>query len=169
MTRQISFNAWIRLNAAALKQKLSLHKPLDDDAFQDAYLSLATTAGTSEDGIGFETAFVKAYRELSSRNLRETFFIQHPDGLFFSLLASEEAEPMDDAPEEPSTEKIVTKIQRHIRATFPRRDVRILELRLLGFSCRDITATFGIGTTAINNTTNRIITQTRREFSAVAL
>ncbi len=165
----VSFNEWICKNASALKQKLSLYTTFDEDAFQDAYLTLATAAETEEDHAEYEVAFMKAYRKFSGKNLSETFSTWHPDELFFSLLPSEDAEPMEDAPEEPSTEKIVAKIQRHIRATFPRRDVRILELRLLGFSCRDITDTFGIGTTAINNTTNRIITQTRREFAAVAL
>lgn len=165
----VSLNEWVCKNASALKQKLSLYTAFDEDAFQDAYLTLATTAETEDDHAGYEVAFIKAYRKFSGKNLSETFSTWHPDELFFSLLPSEDAEPMEDAPEEPSTEKIVAKIQRHIRATFPRRDVRILELRLLGFSYRDITDTFGIGTTAINNTTNRIITQTRREFAAVAL
>lgn len=165
----ISFNEWICRNAAALKHKLSLYTALDEDAFQDAYLTLASVPEREEDHAGYEVAFMKVYRKFSGKHLSETFSTWHPDELFFSLLPSDDAEPMEDVPEEPTIEKIVAKIQRHIRATFPRRDVRILELRLLGFSCRDITDTFGIGTTAINNTTNRIITQTRREFAAVAL
>lgn len=165
----IDFNEWICKNASALKQKLSLYTTFDEDAFQDAYLTLATAEDAQQNKAGYEVAFMKAYRRSSGKNLSETYATCRPDELFFSLLPSEDAEPMEDAPEESSTEKIVAKIQRHIRATFPRRDVRILELRLLGFSCRDITDTFGIGTTAINNTTNRIITQTRREFAAVAL
>lgn len=169
MTRTTAFNVWICENAAKLRERLNLFNNIDEDAFQDAYLSLAATCDTPDSCAAFEKAFLTAYRKFSGKNHSETFSTWHPDELFFSLLPSEDAEPMEDAPEEPSTEKIVAKIQRHIRATFPRGDVRILELRLLGFSCRDITDTFGIGTTAINNTTNRIITQTRREFAAVAL
>ncbi len=165
----IPFNEWIGRNAMKLRQRLSLYSAIDDDAFQDAYLTLATDTEPEYNHDGYEAAFTKAYRKYSKKNLSETFSTWHPDELFFSLLPSEDAEPMEDEPEEPTTEKIVAKIQRHIRATFPRRDVRILELRLLGFSCRDITDAFGIGTTTINNTTNRIITQARREFAAVAL
>lgn len=156
------------VNAYGLRARLLLHGSIDEDAFQDTYLALATTCSNIDKGAAFERAFFTVYRKFVRKNLREAFSTWHPDELFFLLLPSEDEDPMEDAPEEPSTEKIVAKIQRHIRATFPRRDVRILELRLLGFSCRDITDTFGISTTAINNTTNRIITQTRREFAAVA-
>lgn len=164
-----TLNAWIAHSAHRLKEKLSLYGRLDEDAFQDAYLTLASAPETEEDSAGYEVAFMKAYRKFTGKHLSETFSTWHPDELFFSLLPSEDAEPMEDAAEEPTTEKIAAKIRQHIRATFPHQDVRILEFRLLGFSCRDITDTFGIGTTAINNTINRIITQTRREFAAVAL
>lgn len=168
-TASSSLNEWICKNAATLKNKLCLYRTLDEDAFQDAYLTLATTAETEDDHAGYEVAFMKAYRKLSGKNLSETFSTWHPDELFFALLPSETTEPMEDAPEEPSTEKIVAKIQRHIRATFPRRDVRIFELRLIGFSNRDIADVFGIGPAAIKNMTERIITQTRREFAVLTL
>ena len=165
----ISFNEWIINNAALLKHRLSLYTALDEDAFQDAYLTLATTEDEQQNEAGYEVAFMKAYRRFSGKNISETYSTCHPDELFFSLLPSDETEPMEEKQDEPTTDRIAAKMQRFIRATFPRRDVRILELRLLGFSCRDITDTFGIGTTAINNTTNRIITQTRLQFAAVAL
>lgn len=164
----VSFNEWISTNASSLRQELCLYTAFDEDAFQDAYLTLAA-AGKEDDKTGYKEAFIEAYRRFMMKNLSETFLTWHPGELFFSLLHTEEVEPMEDVPEDPPAEKIIARIQRHIRTTFPHRDVRILELRLLGFSCRDITDTFGIGSAAIKNTTNRIITQTRREFAAVAL
>lgn len=163
-----SFNEWISNNAVMLKHRLSLYTALDEDAFQDAYLTLATTEEAQQNEAGYEVAFMKAYRIFSGKNLSETYATCHPDDLFFSLLPSDEAEPMEEKPDEPPTDRIAVKMQRFIRATFPRRDVRILELRLLGFSCRDISDTLGIGTTAINNAMERITTQTRLQFAAVA-
>lgn len=133
------------------------------------HLTLATTEDAHHDTAGYETAFTKAYRKFSGKNLSEAYTTCHPDELFFSLLPSDEAEPMEDMPDESSTDRIAAKMQRFIRATFPRRDVRILELRLLGFSCRDIADSFGIGATAINSATDRIITQTRLKFAAASL
>ena len=69
----VSLNEWICKNASALKQKLSLYTAFDEDAFQDAYLTLATTAETEDDHAGYEVAFIKAYRKFSGKNLSETF------------------------------------------------------------------------------------------------
>lgn len=168
-TASPSLNEWICRNAATLKNKLCLYKTLDEDAFQDAYLALASAPETEEDHAGYEVAFMKAYRKFSGKHLSETFAAWHPDELFFSLLPSGDGEPMEDTPEEPRTDRIAAKIRQHIRATFPRRDVRIFELRLIGFSNRDVADAFGIGPAAIKNMTERIITQTRREFAVVTL
>lgn len=163
-------NTWIRDNAAKLKQRLNSYNNLDEDAFQDAYLTLVQEYPTPESGSTFENAFIRAYRRLSNKAHSETYKQSHPDDVFFSLLTSDdETEPMEDTDEPKDHTPLAKRVQKHIRAAFPRRDVMIFEMRMQGFSCRDITDTLGVGTTAINNATERIITLTRLQFAAVAL
>ena len=167
--RQTTVNAWISDNAAKLKQRLNIYNNLDEDAFQDAYLTLVQEYRTPETGSTLEDAFLKAYRRISNKSLGESFTTSHPDELFFTLLPSEETEPMEQAADPKDRAPLVKRIERHIRSAFPRRDVMAFEMRMKGYSCRDITDTLGLGTTAINNATERIITQTRLQFAAVAL
>lgn len=167
--RQTTVNAWISDNAAKLKQRLNIYNNFDEDAFQDAYLTLLQEYTTLESGNTLEIAFLKAYRRLSNRNIGEVFTLSHPDELFFTLLTSDETDPMEKPEETEDRAPLAKRVQRHIRASFPRKDVMAFEMKIKGFSCRDITDAIGIGTTAINNATERIITQTRLKFVAVVL
>lgn len=169
MTRTTAFNVWICENASALKQKLSLYTTFDEDAFQDAYLTLATAAETEEDHAEYEVAFMKAYRKFSGKNLSETYATAHPDELFFTLIPTEDTDPEDKPEDRTPSRWLISRIRKHIRDTFPKTDVMTFEMKMAGYSCRDISDTIGIGTTAINNATNGIITQTRLQFVAVAL
>lgn len=164
--RPTSFNEWIRHNGAAVRRRISLRGTLDEDAFQDAYLCMATAPETE---VGCEADFMRIYRRHVAKNLGEAFSTCHPDELFFLLLPSRDAEPMEDAPEEDAAGYTAAIIRKFIRATFPRRDVRMLELRLFGFPYRDIADAFGIRPSAINGIINSIITRTRREFAGAAL
>lgn len=169
MTRTAAtFNTWISDNAARLREKLSLYNTFDEDAFQDAYLTLATTYDKQTDGKEFERAFISAYRKLSGKHISEQYATCNPDELFFSLIPSEETEPMEQQDEAKDTRGLIGRIRKHIRDTFPKTDVLAFEMKMTGYSCRDITDTIGIGTTAINNATNRIIASTRLQFAAVA-
>lgn len=163
------FNAWMSENAAKLKHRLSLYSPIDEDAFQDAYLTLVEEYSTNDNYATIENTFIATYRKLSIKNLGEAFKTCHPDELFFTLLPSYDTDPTEQQQEPKDHSNLVAKIQRHIRATFQRRDVMVFEMRLRGFSCRDIEDTLGIGTTAINNAIQRITAQTRLQFAAVAL
>lgn len=164
-----TFNSWISDNAARLREKLSLYNTFDEDAFQDAYLTLATTGENQSSNKEYEKAFIAAYRKLSGKHISELYSTSHPDDLFFSLIPSEDKEPMEQPEATKDTRWLISRIRKHIRDTFPKTDVQAFEMKMTGYSCRDITDTLGIGTTAINNATNRIITRTLLQFAAVAL
>lgn len=163
-----TFNAWICENAAKLKERLSLYSNIDEDAFQDAYLTLATTFSPKNDTADYETAFLKAYRKFSGKNISETYTTCHPDELFFTLIPAEETVPDEKEEDADKAQRFFHRIRKHIRDTFPTTDVMAFEMKITGYSCRDISDTLGIGTTAINNATERIIAQTRLQFAAVA-
>lgn len=169
MTRTTAFNVWICENAAKLRERLNIFNNIDEDAFQDAYLSLAATCDTPDSGAAFEKAFLTAYRKFSGKNHSETYTTAHPDDLFFTLIPTEDTDPEDKPEDRTPSRWLISRIRKHIRDTFPKTDVMAFEMKMAGYSCRDISDTIGIGTTAINNATNRIITQTRLQFAAVAL
>lgn len=161
---QTTINAWISHNADRLKRKLSISARIDEDAFQDTYLSLVKEYPEPESSATFENAFLKIYRRIEKKHFRETYETINADESFLSLIPSEEPEdrPKDRKP-------IIDRIRKHIRSSYPQRDVTAFEMRMKGFSYRDISDTLGIGTTAIYNHTERIIAQTRLHFAAVAL
>ena len=161
-------NVWISDNAVRLKMRLNINNNLDEDAFQDAYLTIVQECPTPTSGKTLEAAFLKAYRRLFNRHIGESFIVSHPDELFFTLLPSDESEPMEDPEDTKDYGPLVKRVQRHIRASFPRKDVMAFEMKIKGFSCRDITDALGIGTLAINSASKRIITQTRQRFSKKA-
>lgn len=165
--KPMTANTWIRINAAKLRQRLNIYGNLDEDAFQDAYLTLVKECPNPATYRTLETAFLKAYRRLFSRAISEAFTLSHPDELFFTLLPSDDTEPMEKPDETKDRTPIAKRVQRHIRASFPRKDVMAFEMKIKGFSCRDISDTLGIGTAAINNATERIIKQTRLQFAAI--
>lgn len=163
-----SFNSWMSLNAARLKERLSLGAGFDEDAFQDAYLTLAESS-RGVDSPDYEHSFLRAYRSLSRRNFRETFRTCHPDELFFRLLAAEQEDEDEQPDAEASlsegTETFARQVRKHIRDAFPRPQAAAFEMRLAGYSCRDISDVLGIGSSAINSATEHIIAQTRLRFS----
>lgn len=160
----ISFNEWVINNAALLKHRLSLYTALDEDAFQDAYLTLATTCRSKEESILFEKIFTETYRQLYQKNLNESYTTVHPDDLFFSLISSEEAES-DDTQEATYSKNLILKIQHHIRTTFSTREVTAWNMKLEGYSLRDITDVVDMGTTKIYKTVRKIASETRAQFS----
>lgn len=162
-------NAWISDNAAKLRHRLTIYCSLDEDAFQEAYLTLAMAFRAPESARILEAAFLKAYRQLANRNIGESFTMSHPDELFFTLLPSDDTEPMEEPEETKDIASLARRVRRHIRASFPRIEVMVFEMRIKGFSCRDITDTMGIGTAAINNITEQIIIKARSRFARVAL
>lgn len=163
-----TFNAWICENAAKLKERLSLYSNIDEDAFQDAYLTLATTFDPKNDAEDYENAFLKAYRKFSGKNISETYTTCHPDELFFTLIPAEEITSEEKPEDADKAQRFIQRIRKHIRDTFPTTDVLAFEMKITGYSCRDISDTLGIGTTTINNATERIIAKTRLQFAAVA-
>lgn len=167
-SRNTGFNRWIKANFIEIRHRLHANAEIDEDAFQDAYLSLATIDDTPGGDAGFEYAFLKAYRKFSGKKLSETYTTVHPDDLFFTLIPAEDT-GHEEKPEDTTPSRwLIRRIRRHIRVTFPKTDVTAFEMKIAGYSCRDITDTVGIGTTAINNATNRIITLTRLQFASVA-
>lgn len=161
----MTFNTWISENALRLKQILSMAAPLDEDAFQDAYLTLAGKNRRRDVGAVFERAFVDAYRKFSRLALQETYTTSHPDDLFFTLLSTAEETEATDPEAERMAESLAKAIKSHIQATYSRAEVAIWEMRMLGNSIRDIADTLGLSRDTADKTIQRITEQTRAQFA----
>lgn len=160
-----TFNTWISENALRLRQNLSVAAPLDEDAFQDAYLTLDGKNRRRDNGATFERAFVGAYRRASRQALRETYTTSHPDDIFFTLLSTAEETEATDPETERMTESLAKAIKSHIQATYSRAEVAVWEMRMLGNSIRDIADTLGLSRATTDKTIQRITEQTRAQFA----
>ena len=160
-----SFNAWISDNAIRLMQSLNMSAPFDEDAFQDAYLSLASACRKQEKGAAFERAFVAAYRKFSRRAVSETYTTTHPDDLFFTLLPTPQEAAASEQQRKEQKDSLAQAIRAHIRATYSRNEVAIWEMRMGGTSIRDIADALGISRSATDNAMRRITEQTRAQFA----
>lgn len=164
-TRPTSVNAWISNNASKLRQRLNLYNTLDEDAFQDAYLTLVQEYKRPETGSTLENAFLKAYRRISNKSLGEAFTTSHPDELFFSLLASDSAEPMNIPEEEPDRAALTHAILKYIRAAFTPTQASMWDMRQLGCSLRDTANALDITEREVKRTINLITARLRIQFA----
>lgn len=137
---------------------------LDEDAFQDAYLTLAITHDTMEQGAVFEKAFIAAYKKFSGKRICESFTTCHPDELFFSLLPADISEEDAEDTKSLNFESVAKAIKAHIRTNFSKVEVAVLEMRLKGMSVRNTADALGLSRFSIDSTTQRIIAQTRAQF-----
>lgn len=158
-----TFNAWITDNISRMMERLSLYTSLDEDAFQDAYLNLATTIKNREPEALIERRFVAAYKRISGKHISETYATVNPNELFFNLLPAEEAP--EDAKEPKPIKWLAVVIKRHIRATFPKKEVMAWEMRLDGVSYRDITDSIGMSRDKTAASGRKIAAETRKAFN----
>lgn len=160
-----SFNAWISKNAARLMQILSIGSPLDEDAFQDAYLCLVSTCRTQDKGEAIEKAFVAAYCKFTRKAVVENYTTARPEEFVFTLLQTAPEPGIPDQQREDRMESLAMAIKAHIRATYSRNEVAIWEMRMGGTSIRDIADALGISRTAANKAMRRIAERTRAQFA----
>ena len=160
---QTTINAWISDNADRLKRRLSIIARIDEDAFQDAYLSLVKEYPKPESSATLENAFIKIYRRIEKKHFRETYEKIHADEAFLSLLPSDEPETQDR--QEDRTETLIASVATFVRGSFPRRDIQAFEMSMKGFPARDIADFLGIGIATYYRQMNRIITRTRLRYA----
>ena len=163
-TATATLNTWIAQNAATLRSILCSSPSFDEDAFQDAYLTLATECREQQPS-NIERAFMAAYRKHTGRHISETYSISHPDEMFFTFLTETAEEYNQKKNDIPGT--LVNRILRYIRNTFPEREATAFEMRMNGYTYRDITDVTGLGATAFNNASGRIIAATRIAFAGI--
>ena len=82
-------NKWIEQNHDKLRQRLIDSITFNEDAFQDAYLTLCTQPLQDFDG-NIEQLFLVTYRKKLRQEYRRGFRMVHPQQTFFDLLVDVE-------------------------------------------------------------------------------
>lgn len=158
-----TLNNWISINAIKMMERLSLYSMLDEDAFQDAYLSLSTAINGAEQGAIIERRFVAEYNRISGKHINEAYTTVHPEELFFNLLPNEDAPESDALKFVPK--KLIEAIKRYIRQTFPSLEVVAWEMNLNKASLRDISDITGLTRCEIIKSRKEIASKTRNKFN----
>lgn len=156
-----TFNAWIADNTSRIMEQLSLYTSLDEDAFQDAYLNLATTIKNREPEALIERRFVAEYKRISRKHICETYATVNPDDYFFTSIAAEETTYTEPKP----IKWLAVTIKRHIRATYHKQEVMAWEMRLNGQSYRDIEDSIGMSRVKTIKSGRKIAAETRKAFA----
>lgn len=160
-TTAAQIDAWITPRYGQLKQRVMMTCYFNEDVFQDAYLALRET-GTSP--CDLETAFIKLYRSLLSRDYGREMRYIHPDPLFFSMLR------MEDDQHEEATRMIVEgeQVDSLCRSMLSREDYTLYSLRYkVGLALREIAAYTGRSTRTIMHKLNDIVARIRAYFCPV--
>ena len=156
----LSFNDWITAVAAPLRAMLGM--------YSDTYLRMATDPETPAGSMERRKRFTATYRRHSRRHVDEALTTVRPDETFFLLLADGEEEGRDPEAEAAYDEK-VRRVWSYIRQIAGGTGIRIIEMRMKGFSVRDLSASFGMPSSRVERVIERVIARTRSRFSDMTL
>lgn len=160
-TTAAQIDAWITPRYGQLKQRVMMTCYFDEDGFQDAYLALRETGTAPCD---LETAFIKLYRSLLSRDFGQQMRYTHPDPLFFTMLRMEEEQP------EEAAEVVIEgeQVDNLCRTMLSGEDYTLYSLRYkVGLALREIAAYTGRSTRTIMQKLNNIVARIRAYFCPV--
>lgn len=155
-----AFDEWFIKNYSRLKEYISISGILDDDAFHEAYLSIATDTKLSEKDVDFRKLFLSIYKQATRRTMNESYVICHPDELFFTLLPDTE----DEIEESKGKTYLIKTIQTFISSTFTKAQQSVFRMRVQGFSIRDTADCFNLNDRQVKETMNDIVCRTREQF-----
>ena len=83
---KMTFESWCEKNYYKLRERLSLQGLFDEDAYQDAYLSILSRVRKGEQILCYDKHITNAYQAYRKKHLNEGFVYVRPDELLFTLL-----------------------------------------------------------------------------------
>lgn len=163
----IALDRWMAQNASKIRQIIGLDNPVDDDAFQDAYLTIAQEFTVRQERPSvFERAFLAAYRKIQSKNFSETFKTAHPDELFFTMLTDKESDPIEKPKrKEPRKSNLAKDINGFLTITFSSVQMMIWRMRKAGRSIRDTADAMGVSQREVKETQAMMTESVRLHFA----
>lgn len=163
----LSLNTWIENNAGKLVRQLCAAGPLNEDAYQDAYLTLVATSGRHACDGSFEQAFIAAYRNCCRKQLSEAFATVNPDETFFERQAAYAGgDSAEHNRQQPAKEHLAVVIRAHILTTYSTTEAEAWKMRMAGNSIRDIADALGISKDIAKRTLHKIAHQVRSRFAS---
>lgn len=157
-----AFDKWFVENYSKLKEHISIAGAIDNDAFHEAYLSIATNKKLSSKDADFRKLFLSTYRIISRRAINECYVVCHPEEVFFSLLPeTEETEEV----EEKDNSKLANMISSFILNTFTKTQQSVFKMRLQGFSIKDTADSLDLNDRQVKESINEVVHRTRTQFA----
>lgn len=159
------FNDWCAANYQRMCQRLNIYAPVDEDALHDAFLYLAENIGKIEPK-DYEKTLTAQYRRISGQYIFQSIAEFRPDELFFNLLSDEEIEEEeDDKKAENARIALAKSILRFVRHSFSDISVTLLDMRIKGYSYRNLADCLGMTEKQVRENEKLIITRVRAQFA----
>lgn len=160
-----SFNDWCAKNYGAICQKLNILAPVDEDALHDALVYLAENFAAIEPR-DYEKTLIAQYRKISGQYFSQSIAEFRPDELFFNLLPNEAIEEEEDDEKAENARKALAKsILRFVRHSFSDISVTLLDMRIKGYSYRNLADCLGMTEKQVRENEKLIITRVRAQFA----
>lgn len=158
-----AFNDWCEVNYQRMCQRLNIYAPVDEDALHDAFLYLAENIGKIEPK-DYEKTLTAQYRKISGQIFSQSFAECRPDELFFTMLSDDDAEAESDA-DERDFSGLIRNIRRYVKDTFSATFATLFEMRVRGYSYRNLAECFGISEREVRDNERMIINRVRLQFA----
>lgn len=138
---KMTFESWCAKNYYKIRERLSLQGLFDEDAYQDAYLSIINRVRKGEQILCYYEQIINAYRRYCKKHSTEGFIYIRPDELFFAILSDDEITPIETKAERPSTRQLMREIRLFVKHNYTKCQITEWELRSLSLlSYTDIAA-----------------------------
>lgn len=160
-----AFNDWCEVNYQRMCQRLNIYAPVDEDALHDALVYLAENF-TAIEPRDYEKTLIAQYRRISGQYFSQSMAEFRPDELFFNLLPDEEIEEGEDDEKAENARKALAKsILRFVRHSFSDISVTLLDMRIKGYSYRNLADCLGMTEKQVRENEKLIITRVSAQFA----
>lgn len=163
---KMTFESWCAKNYYKLRERLSLQGLFDEDAYQDAYLSILSRVRKGEQILCYDKHITNAYQAYRKKHISEGFVYVRPDELLFTLLPDNAPLPFEPVKEKPNFAWLIYDIKQFVRRNNPTMDVIVWEAKNIHRqSITDISGFTGLKYREIREINNNINTRICNRFA----
>lgn len=163
---KMTFESWCAKNYYKLRERLSLQGLFDEDAYQDAYLSILSRVRKGEQILCYDKHITNAYQAYRKKHISEGFVYVRPDELLFTLLPDNAPLPMEKSEGKPYYVQMVKEIKSYVKHNYSPTLVLAWETRRINLmSYVDISAFTGIAEKKVKHSIISIDADIREHFA----
>ena len=120
---KMTFESWCAKNYYKLRERLSLQGLFDEDAYQDAYLSILSRVRKGEQILCYDKHITNAYQAYRKKHNSEGIVYVRPDELLFTLMQDNAQLPFESIKEQPSFSWMIYDIEQFVETTTHTKDL----------------------------------------------